>query len=351
MIKKPMDKIKITSTVIYYIVKKLNEELLLGYINSVQTIDKDVWKIKIHKQKTKELIVTENICIIPENSFPVTNILGFEKYLKKKLANQRIKEIYQHKNNKVICFKLDHYNLIFELFSNSNIILTDLEFKIITSKQKEEWKDRTIQKGATYLFPSGEDIKLKTTNEINTEIKAMNKSETIKYLSKNYNIAPVELNEILNDNRELIKGVFDNYNLPEPGLKYISEKNTYIVSNKGENIFKTFENIYATIYEKKEIVKESKKKNKIIDILTAQKSKKEEFENNIKQFDAEGEFIYTNFALVDAINIQIKKALDQKTPEKEIIAKINTFFKNKKIKLKINKINQKTKLYEIENLE
>lgn len=348
-----MKNIQITSTVVYYLAKKLKEEFNLGYINNVQTIDKNIWKIKIHSKKTKELIVTPEVCFIPEHTFPVSEILGFEKYLKKTLYNQRVHDVFQDKNNKVVCFKLDKYNLIFEFFSKSNVILTDVDFKIITSKQKEEWKDRTIKKGENYLFPSGEDLKRKTKDEIILETKEMNDSEKIKYLAKKYNIAPVEVNEAINNKKEIISTIFENYNLTSPGLKLVEKegKETYIITENGKDLFKTLEKDFKINFEEKEKVVEIKKKSKVIEVLELQENKKKEFEEKIGKFEKEGEFIYSNFTLIDLINQQIAKAVEKKVSEKEIIIKLNNYFLEKKIKLKINYINQKTKTYQLEEIK
>lgn len=344
-----MTDFQVTSTVFHYIVKKLNEELCLGYINNVQTVDKNVWKIKIHKKKTKELIITPFVCFIPKTFFPVSEILGFEKYLKKKLYNQRIKEIYQHKNNKVICFKLDKYNLIFEFFSKSNIILTDLDLKIITSKQKEEWKDRIIKKNETYVFPKTEDIKEQKKENIEKEINGLDMIDKIRFFSKKYNIAPIEINNAFNKG-DGVENIFKNYNLKEPKVNLFKkeDKLTYYLSNKGEEIFDCFEDIYKNKYEEIEIVKENTKKEKSKTILDMQENKKKEILTKIKQFEKEGEFVYENFSLIENINKQISLAIDKKITDKEIITKINDYFIKNNINLKITSINRKNKSYEIE---
>ncbi|MDD4049458.1 MAG: hypothetical protein PHX47_00425 [Candidatus ainarchaeum sp.] len=345
-----MENIQTTSTVFFYIAKKLKEEFNLGYINNVQTIDNKIWKIKIHSKKTKELIITPEICFLPKHTFPVSEILGFEKYLKKKLYNQRIHAIYQDKNNKVICFKLDKYYLIFEFFSKSNVILTDENLEIITSRQKEEWKDRIIQKGETYNFPSGEDIKLKNKKEIEEELKDLTDIEKIRVLSKKYNVAPMEINDIIDSKKPLIETLYKNYELKEPKVKKIikNNKNSFIISRDGEDIFNSFENEFKNFFEQKEEVKETIKKNKVSEILKAQEDKKEEFENKIKTLEKEGEFIYSNFTLIDQLNSIIEKATLKKIESKDIILKINNYLEEKNIELYITEINQKKKTYTIE---
>jgi len=346
-----MKKIQITSTVFYHLVNKIKQEICLGYINNVQTIDKNIWKIKIHLKKTKDLIVTPDVLFMPEYSFEVSEILGFEKYLKKKLYNQRIHQVYQDKNNKVMVLKLDSYHLIFEFFSKSNVILTDSEFNIITSKQKEEWKDRTIQKGVKYLFPQGETF-LDKKEIIKKEIEKLDKKEIIKILSKKYNLAPVEINEIVENGKKIIDAVFKSYETETPGVEKIvrNDIDTFIFKENGKDLFKTFEDEFKSEYEKKEVSVENKKKDKTSEVLRLQENKKKEFEEKIKVLEKEGEFIYANFSLVDIINKQIEKAVEKKISEKEIILKINNYFLEKNINLKINGIDQKTKTYQIEEI-
>lgn len=342
-----MKKIQITSIVFYHLVKLAKEEIKLGYFNNVQTIDKNIWKIKIHLKRTKEIIITPDLFFITDYSFPVTEILGFEKYLKKKLYNQRIHDVFQDKNNKVMALKLDAYYLIFEFFSKSNVILTDLDFKIITSKQKEEWKDRSIVKGEIYKFPQGKEF-LENEN-LEKEIEGMGKKEIIKHLSKNYNIAPIEIDKIIEENKNLITEIKKNYLSKKPGMEKIIKKDieNYIFKESGLDIFKTFQEEFKKEYEKKEVITENKKKEKIKEILNSQKNKKNTFLEKINRLEKEGEFIYENFVIIDQINKQIQKALEKGISVKEIIERINNYFNKNKIKLEIIKINQKEKEYEI----
>jgi len=347
-------KIELTSTAFYYISKQLESELLLGYINNVQTINKDVWKIKIHKGKTKQLIVTPEMCLLTTLELPVGEIGGFEKYLKKKLYNQRIHEIKQNKNNRLIYFKLDKYYLIFEFFSSSNIILTDLEYKIITSKQKEEWKDRTIQKGETYIFPFGKDLKETKKLELYEEIKSLNLKEQIILLTKKYNIAPMESKKIISENKkETIDKLYEIYNFKNPTITLEEQKEKKIVfsvkENKEmqENIFKELETKYFENFKEKKVEQKSTKKDKILKIIKEQENTKKEYEIKVNSLEKEGEFIYSYFNVVEAINKDIQTALLKKIPTKEIITKINQNLLKKNHPFEINNIDQKNKTYKI----
>jgi len=336
-----MEKLIVTSTVFYYISNKLKEELIGGYINSVQTIDNKVWKIKIHKKETKNLIVAEDICFLSNYKFPVDEIGGFERYLKKKLDNETIHEINQHENNRLIYFKLDKFYLIFEFFSKSNIILTDLDFKIITSKQKEEWKDRVIAKNQIYKFPQSTHI-LNYKEDINSEIKELSKIELIKYFSKKFNIAPAELNKLKKITVDNIKQM---YEITTPVLE-IAENNYVVVkSNKDKDFFDDIEQLYLKKYTQKLIKTEDTKIKKTEKILFDQEKHKQELLNKIKETKQQGDLIYQYFTTIEQINNSINKALEKEISINEIIEKINSVLTNQKSELRIKKIDRKSKSY------
>ncbi|MDD2478178.1 MAG: hypothetical protein PHW45_04360 [Candidatus ainarchaeum sp.] len=346
-------KIELTSTVFYYICKKLEAELHLGYINSVQTINKDVWKVKIHRSKTKQLIVTPQMCLLSNLNLPVGEIGGFEKYLKKKLYNQRIHEIGQDKNNRLIYFRLDKYYLIFEFFSSSNIILTDLEFKIITSKQKEEWKDRVIKRDEIYLFPAGKDIKEVTKSAFNEQIAKLSQKEKILFLAREYNIAPIESKKLISENeKEIYENLLKLYTFKDPKIA-IEEKENKIVfyidykveSLETKNLFEDLEKRCLSNFEERVVEKKNTKKDKLIKILREQENTKKKFLEKIKDLENEGEIIYSNYLIIESINKNVNSGLEKKIKTSEIINKINDNLEKIKANFKVKDINQKTKKY------
>ena len=346
-------KIELTSTVFYYISKELETELLLGYINNVQTINKDVWKIKVHKSKTKQLIVTPQMCLLSNLNLPVGEIGGFEKYLKKKLYNQRIHEIKQDKNNRLIFFRLDKYYLIFEFFSSSNIILTDLDFKIITSKQKEEWKDRIIKKDEIYLFPAGKDIKEVTKSDFNQQTTELSQKEKILFLAREYNVAPIESKEIISEyEKEVYENILKLYTFRDPKIA-IDEKEDKIVfyinykteEQENKNLFEDLEKRCLSNFEEKIIEKKNTKKDKLVKILREQENTKKEFLEKIKELEKEGEIIYSNYLVIESINKNINVGLEKKIKPLEIIIKINENLEKINANFKVKDINQKTKKY------
>ena len=79
----------------------------------------------------------------------------FSILLRKYLENKRLESITQHGFDRVVSLDFDGYKIILEFFSHGNIVLIDKDSKIILSFRHEEWKDRKLGKGETYIFPKG----------------------------------------------------------------------------------------------------------------------------------------------------------------------------------------------------
>ncbi len=342
-------KYEITSNVFFYLAKEIEEEINLGYINNIQNIDYDTIKIKIHRKKTKQLIITKEVLFLPSYDIKVMEkSLEFTRFLKRKLYNQRIQEIKQHKNNKVIYLKLDDYFLIFEFFSHSNIILTDAEYNVISAKRYERWKDREIIRKQKYSFPKVEAIETLTDKEIE-KLNKLEKKGIIRYFVKNHNIAPHYINEIFETEKtfeEKIKKIKKLYNIKNP--KLIKTNNLFVIkeNNNPEKISTEIEKEYVDFFAENKTEKETNKKEKKINkIIEIQEEKEKEFLEKIKNYKKQGEQIYVHFNTIEEINKQIKLALNKKIPEKEIIKKMNDYFEKTNQKINVKKIDLKEKKY------
>ncbi len=364
-----MEKLETTSTAFFYISKELEKELCGGYINNIQELElgykEDLLdeqisaiKIKIHKQQTKELIITEKTLFLSEHKMPVLEkTKGLCVFLKKKLYNQKIQEIKQDKNNRVLYFKLDKYYLIFEFFSKSNIILTDLDFVVITSKKQEIWKDREIKTKRKYDFPQTKEITDENSDEILTEIKDKKKEDIIRHLIKEYNLHPWYIEQIYLEKenisqKELIEKIKQIYDYTYTKIKTIDNKDQkIIVCEKSEtetDFFKVIEELYLHKNTEETIEsKESKQMLKIKNILDTQLETKTEYEKIMSDFEKEGEMIYSYFTLIDQINNQIQIARSKKIDVEIIENKINEYLKKDYPNLSITNIDLKNKTYKL----
>jgi len=97
----------------------------------------------------KRLNITEYSIKAPEKPSQLSILL------RKHLENKRLEKIEQHGFDRVVVLDFSDYTLVMEFFSNGNMLLIDDKGKIILTFRHEEWKDRKLDRGETYLFPKG----------------------------------------------------------------------------------------------------------------------------------------------------------------------------------------------------
>ncbi len=132
-----------------YIVKEFSN-LIGKHFNKFYKVKEDFFRLKI-----------ENINIaieIPKRIFITKKIIkesindNFVSGIRKNLKNKKITNIYQLNNDRIIIFEFSNMELIFEFFSDGNIILTE-DKKIKHFLKKGKWKDREIRYGVVYKPP------------------------------------------------------------------------------------------------------------------------------------------------------------------------------------------------------
>lgn len=83
---------------------------------------------------------------------------SFCMFLRKHLGGEKIRDVQQHKFDRIIEILTDNNVLILELFSKGNVILCDSYHKIIMPMKVQRWKDRTVISKVGYKYPpSGPD--------------------------------------------------------------------------------------------------------------------------------------------------------------------------------------------------
>jgi predicted ribosome quality control (RQC) complex YloA/Tae2 family protein len=99
---------------------------------------------------------------------------SFCSYLRKNLAGTRISRFGQLNNERIVFFEFDNIGkrLYVELFGRGNVILCDMQDKILGLEEKQAWKDRELKKDEIYRYPR-KDNDFETTN-----------SEQLKFISE-----------------------------------------------------------------------------------------------------------------------------------------------------------------------
>jgi len=126
--------------------------------------------------------------------------INFCKFLRKRLAPCRLKEIIQKNRERILELhfegKESYFILIAEFFSKGNLILCDKEYNIISALQVQLWKDRKIKAKVKYEYPPERKIIFKDFKEFQSYIEAHKKESIVKTIALSLNMGGVYAEEL-----------------------------------------------------------------------------------------------------------------------------------------------------------
>ncbi|MFX1408743.1 MAG: ribosome rescue protein RqcH [Promethearchaeota archaeon] len=190
---------------VYAIVKELDLVLSNGAISNVYEIE-NLLVLKINTQQGKKnLIIEEDSRInLTEYKYPVPKYPSqYTMSLRKFLKNRQIIKIYQHKFDRIIIIELSNidtkpWKFVIELFNKGNFLLLNENNIIKIAKKYKRYRDRNILANKEYIFPKSRGFNFLTINK--EEFKVLMKSnksvELVRYLARNVNIGGFYSEEI-----------------------------------------------------------------------------------------------------------------------------------------------------------
>ena len=268
------------------VVDEIYPLLLNGKINKINQPDKNEINLQIYNKENYKLLLScaNNLSRIhlseKSKKNPIT-AYNFCMLLRKHLVGGTIKNIYQHKMDRDVCFEIENLNelkelskklLIIEIMGkHSNIILVDKESnKIIDAIKHIDSRQSSIREvfpNKDYFFVKDEkenilDENYKLPSEIlkNSEPISMKKFFYTNYLG----FSPIISYELLNNSN--VDSAVNSANLNDEDIKRIDENFVKIVENiKDKNYYPIFikdevnnnKDFYCfdlNLYEKKESV-------------------------------------------------------------------------------------------------
>ena len=360
---------ELSSFDIFVIVSEL-KDIKSSYIDKIYQLTRSELLIKLNNRKTnqKEIIFVRNGEFLSrtEKKFATPKKPTiFAMTLRKYLLNGRISEIEQHEFDRIIKIKIvkkkSTYTLIFELFSNGNIILLGADGKIILPLIKQRWAHRTIKPHEVYIPPPSQINPFHLEKEEFIDLLKKSKKDVVRTLAVNVNLGGAYAEELCfraNIDKNInIQEISDNsikkiYKVLQKFLLIFKEKTflpTFVKQdgktidlipipfqsylefefvntdsfNKGLEEFIDFRKI-----EKKEKSKYQIKIEKLKRQLLQQKKTIEDFKKKIEQKKIEGDIIYLNFHVCQELLDDITQILKLKEKEE----KINQINKNRIIK-------------------
>lgn len=177
---------------------------------------------------------------------------GLSQQLRKYLNNSFLREIYQKDSERIVVLTfekayfeddvktLKKYHLIIELFSKGNLVLTDQDWKIITSTMAQVWESRTVKVREKYEFPpSNFNWKEASMKKIVDIIKDSDKRNIATCLATEISLGGVFAEEICR-----LAGVD-----PKVVINELAKKDLDSIAREIKNLVKSLEKSKGYFYE------------------------------------------------------------------------------------------------------
>ncbi|MBU1112220.1 MAG: NFACT family protein [archaeon] len=294
---------------------------------------------------------------------------GLSLQLRKYLDNAYLREIYQKDSERIVILvfegknpnakeqEITKYHLIIELFSKGNLILTDKDWKIITSSTAQVWESRTVKVRETYQFPPESfNWKTATLKQIIEVIKKSDKKNLATclaielsfgglYAEEVCKISDVdskkEISEVTDqDIKQVFKGLRKVLELLEKPAGFVYEDNVLPLELTGQKSIKKLKSFNEALDTLNPLEKRSPYENKIKSIqgiINDQEKAITELEQSIELNTREGELIYEKYQNLQKL-LEIVKELRKSKEWTEISKELKKEKKIKQVDLKNKKI-------------
>ena len=243
------------------VVDEIYPILLNGKINKINQPDKNEINIQIYNKENYKLLMScannlSRIHLSEKNKKNPITAYNFCMLLRKHLVGGTIKNIYQHKMDRVVCFEIENLNelkelskklLIIEIMGkHSNIILVDKESnKIIDSIKHIDSRQSSIREvfpNKDYFFVKDEKENILEENyKLPSEILKVSEPISMKkFFYTNYlGFSPIISYELLHNSN--VDSDTNSANLDAESIRRIDENFVKLVDKiKSENYFPIF---------------------------------------------------------------------------------------------------------------
>lgn len=151
---------QITNLTLAYLIKEIEPSVQGAYIKKFQELARDFFRIRLNtKDGAKDLLFCPKAIFLTSYKIGSAEKQGsFVEFARKHLLNKKIVSIEQHGFDRVVILNFDSLSIVFELFSEGNIIIIDKGGVILDPLKRQSWKDRKIARNEKYLFPASRNL-------------------------------------------------------------------------------------------------------------------------------------------------------------------------------------------------
>jgi predicted ribosome quality control (RQC) complex YloA/Tae2 family protein len=351
---------EITSLDLMFLLKEIKEKVEGGKIQGIKQKNK-TFLFEIYKKERFFLkILIDKVIYITKKKEIVEKPSSFCMQLRKYLIGKTVKRIFQVNFDRIVEVEVDSLRLIFEIFRNGNLILTDSSGSIITAFEKREWKDRKIIPKAVYKYPPCCLNPFEKSFFDFQKILKEKKKKIVKVLASDFGLSKKYAEifcEILGIEKKKLASDLDQNEVDKlfrffEELKNVEIKPNLVFENKkvveflpfeckkfekNEKIYlKSFNEVVESYFEKvleEEKVKEFEKlKEKKEKIFEKQKAQLEKLNKNLEKYKKIGKILYEKYQIFENFLEELKKMKEKGLKWEEIKSKIKSLDKQKMVK-------------------
>lgn len=362
---------EISALDLYYLVKEF--QVLEGAkVEKIHQKDKSfLFAFHIRSAGKKLLKISlPGLIYLSEHKEDYAELPGFCGFLRKKLLKTTVMKIEQKGFERILQILFQgkdvSYQVIIELFGNGNLIVCDMNYKILSALENKNWGYRTLRGGVTYEFPPVQTNTLALSKqEFWKNISHSEKESIVKTLAIDFNLGGVYAEELCilaginKEKKNLVKADSDKLfsTLQEVLKKNVSpvvvEKQIFPFiltsqpvsqSDKYESFSEAIDAVFAKkINNDNQQIFEKKHKdeiNKILQIIKQQELALENMKKGESENQKKGELIYENYTLLTNLLSEFNEIR-----KKHSWAEIKKTLKNHKV---IKQVNEQEGLITIE---
>ena len=290
---------------IYAWIQENRERIEGGFIKKIYQLDENSFLIRIYKGTTRTLYINLGGWIYFDDRETPLEPSMFVMFLRKRFAGKRIKEFNQIDFDRVVKIRMDNgYELIFELFSEGNVIV--VKDGIIERAYKERvWRHRAVMRGESYVPPPQRCNPIEDLDKL-YEVINSSKYDLVRTLALEFNLgkyaeevckrAGVDKNkkDVNDEECKRLKGAICSIFNFQGGYIYDDFFSPFPLQEK--EAIKVFDNFNDALkeYEKKK-VGESDEIRKIKRRIEEQKKLLDEFRQEEEKAREIGDLIYAHF--------------------------------------------------------
>lgn len=342
---------QLNSTDIRFLASELNSMLASSRIDKAYQLGEKELKLKVYAPGAGSLdliLAPDYLCISRFPRKAPETPSSFAMQLRKHLGGAYIREISQHGFDRIVEIVLERegkkYRLVSELFSRGNIMLCDMDGKILGLLEWQKWKDRKLGVGQTYEYPpAGKDLFELDFPSIRNIVSSTDK-KIVSVLATNAGLAGTYAEEVcsiarLDKDRQAkelsnseLDALFDAFSAVRERIIRGPSKPSIVYADGGQQDvlpldlsvnagcekkeFQSFNEAVDEYFSKQEYSSEQSDKEKkylkelakLEDIESKQKQIIEKFEKEGVEFQEAGDLVYQKYQAVEQIINIVKDA-------------------------------------------